>query len=41
VDAGIQGYPTWIINGDRHDRVMTMAELAGKSGFKAPTPVAN
>jgi len=41
IDARIEGYPTWFINGEKIYQVLTMAELAQKSGFKAPPPTAN
>ena len=33
----IQGYPTWIINGWRHEGVLMPEELAKYSGFEGPT----
>jgi len=32
----IKSYPTWIINGQRVEKVMTMTELANATNFKAP-----
>lgn len=34
VSADIQGYPTWIIAGERYQRVLTPEELARLSGFR-------
>ncbi len=33
IDAGIRGYPTWIIRGRRHQQVLTPEQLASHSGF--------
>jgi uncharacterized membrane protein len=35
-DAGINSYPTWIINGKRIEEVMTVKQLAEASGYKEP-----
>jgi uncharacterized membrane protein len=35
-DAGIQSYPTWVINGKRHAGVLSTGELAEYAGFKEP-----
>ena len=35
-NMNIQGYPTWIINGQRHEGVLMPEELAKYSGFKGP-----
>ena len=37
-DMGIQGYPTWIINGRRHEGVLTPEELSRYSGFHGASP---
>jgi hypothetical protein len=37
-EARIESYPTWVINGERIESVLTLTELGDKSGFKAPTP---
>lgn len=37
-DAGIKVYPTWIIDGQRFEGVLTPEELATKSGFKRGLP---
>jgi hypothetical protein len=34
---GIATYPTWIIDGKRHEKVLTMSELAALTGFQPPT----
>jgi len=39
-DAKIDSYPTWVVNGERIEQVLTLKELGDKSGFKAP-PTAN
>jgi uncharacterized membrane protein len=39
-DLKIESYPTWIINGQRHEEVLSMQQLAEASGFKAPAPAA-
>ena len=36
--ANIRVYPTWFINGRRHEGVLTPGELAHHSGFKEPAP---
>jgi uncharacterized membrane protein len=35
-DAGINSYPTWVINGKRIEEVMTVKQLAEASGYKEP-----
>jgi uncharacterized membrane protein len=37
----IESYPTWIIDGKRYEKVMTLAELANATNFKAPASPAN
>jgi uncharacterized membrane protein len=37
-EAKIESYPTWVINGERIEQLLTLKELGDKSGFKAPTP---
>ena len=34
---GINSYPTWVINGKHIEEVMTLKELAEKTGFQGPT----
>lgn len=36
--AGVQVYPTWFINGQRYEGVLSLQELARMSGFKEPVP---
>jgi len=36
VDAGINVYPTWFINGEKIEETLSVEQLADKSGFKAP-----
>ena len=40
-DAKIDSYPTWFVNGERIEQVLTLKELGDKSGFKAPPTAAN
>ncbi len=35
---GIQGYPTWIIDGQRYEGVLSLSQLEQYSGFKEPSP---
>jgi hypothetical protein len=35
-DMGIKSYPTWIINGQRVEEVLSMTDLATATNFKAP-----
>jgi uncharacterized membrane protein/glutaredoxin len=37
----IKQYPTWEINGKRYEAVMTLQDLAGLTGFKAPPTPTN
>ena len=37
INLDIKRYPTWIINGQRFEDVLTMQQLAEATGFKAPT----
>ncbi|WP_155834603.1 glutaredoxin family protein [Leptolyngbya sp. PCC 6406] len=37
-DKGIQGYPTWEIDGEFHPGVRSLEELATLTGFPLPTP---
>lgn len=34
--VGVQVYPTWFINGQRHEGLLTLEQLAKLSGFKEP-----
>ncbi len=36
--AGISTYPTWVINGTRTEEVMSLQELASRTGFAWPSP---
>lgn len=36
--AGVRVYPTWFINGQRYEGVLSLQELARISGFKQPVP---
>ena len=40
-DAGIQSYPTWVINGKHIEEVMTPKQLADATGFQWPTSSAS
>lgn len=36
IDMGIKSYPTWIVNGQRVEEVLSMTQLANATNFKAP-----
>lgn len=39
--AQIQGYPTWVINGEQHPGMVPLSELAALSGYQGPTNFKN
>lgn len=41
LDAGIQGYPTWEINGELHPGLHSLEELADLSGYTGSTDFSN
>ena len=41
IEANINSYPTWVVNGERLEQILTLTELGDKSGFKAPPSTAN
>jgi uncharacterized membrane protein/glutaredoxin len=41
LDAGVRSYPTWFINGEKIEEVLSIPRLAQKSGFKPPPAVPN
>jgi uncharacterized membrane protein len=40
-DEKIDSYPTWVVNGERIEEVLSLQRLTDKSGFKIPDSAAN
>jgi hypothetical protein len=36
--AGVKAYPTWVVNSERREGVLSLEQLAELSGFRYQTP---